>query len=74
MPNTGCLLLSLICLVLGVSFILFPRVLQEASRTLNRTLTVLDDRLIRYRYLMGLMLVVASYSLFRLSLLLSLSM
>ena len=70
MPNTGCLLLSLICLVLGVLFILFPRVLQEASRTLNRTLTVLDDRLIRYRYLMGLMFVVASYSLFRLSLLL----
>jgi len=54
MPNVGCLFLSLIALGVGVSFILFPNVLLEASRKLNRTLTVLDERLIRYRYVVGL--------------------
>ena len=73
MPNVGVLILSLLSLGLGVSFVLFPRALLEASRTLNRTLTVLDDQLIRYRYVMGLLLFAVSYGLFRLALLVPLS-
>jgi len=70
MPNVGCLFLSLIALGVGVSFILFPNVLLEASRKLNRTLTVLDERLIRYRYVVGLASFAVSYGLFRLAILL----
>ncbi|MBI2104715.1 MAG: hypothetical protein HYT90_03915 [Candidatus Omnitrophica bacterium] len=73
MPDIGCLFLSLVCLIVGASFILFPHALLGASRALNRTLTVLDDRLIRHRYVMGLLLFAVSYALFRLSLLIPLS-
>ncbi len=71
-PNLGCLVLSLLCLGVGVWLVLFPHNLLETSRTLNRTLTVLDEYLIRYRYVIGLILVVVSYGLFRLALLLML--
>ena len=67
MPDTGLLMVSLICLVAGVAFILYPHPLLNLSRALNRTLEVLDESLIRYRYVLGVLLAVVSYLLFRLA-------
>ena len=73
MPEASCLLLSLLCLVVAVILVLFPHGLLDLSRTLNRTLMVLDDQLVKHRYLLSVLLVAVSYGLFRLSLLISLS-
>lgn len=70
MPDTGCLFLSLLSVVVGAMFVLFPDALQRLGRTLNRTLATLDEQLMRYRYVLGLLLFVASYGLFRLALVL----
>ncbi|MBI4342222.1 MAG: hypothetical protein HY599_02515 [Candidatus Omnitrophica bacterium] len=69
MPDSGCLFLSLVCLVAAVMLVLFPRSVIQASRTLDRTLTVLDEHLVRHRYVFSVILFAVSYSLFRLSLL-----
>ena len=69
MPDSGLLLLSLVCLVAGVAFVLFPHPLLAISQALNRTLVSLDDKLIRRRYLCGALLFVVSYLCFRLALL-----
>ena len=68
MPDSGLLFLSLICVVAGVAFILFPHPLLNLSRALNRTLVTLDERLIHLRYLLGVLLFIASYLCFRLAL------
>ena len=73
MSQTGCLVLSLLFLVVAVAFILFPHGLLSLNRTLNRTLTVLDDRIVKHRYLVSLVLFAVSYMVFKLSLLISLS-
>ena len=73
MSQTGCLVLSLFFLVAAVAFILFPHGLLSLNRTLNRTLTVLDDRIVKHRYLVSLVLFAVSYMVFKLSLLISLS-
>ena len=69
MPDSGCLFLSLICLVSAVMLVLFPRSVISASRALDKTLAVLDEHLVRHRYIFSLILFAVSYSLFRLSLL-----
>ena len=69
MPDSGLLVLSLVCLAAGVGFVLFSHPLLSMSRALNRTLVSLDDRLIRHRYVCGALLFVASYLCFRLALL-----
>ena len=69
MPDSGILVVSLVCVVGGVSFILFPHPLVSLSQALNRTLVALDGQLIRYRYVLGVLLFVASYLFFRLALL-----
>ena len=68
MPDTGFLFLSTLCLMAAVSFILFPNPLLKLSTALNRTLVMLDQRLMRHRYLMGALLFVVSYLLFNLAL------
>ena len=73
MSQTGCLVLSLLFLVAAVAFILFPRGLLSLSRAMNRTLIVLDDQLVRHRYLVSLVLFAVSYMVFKLSLLILLS-
>jgi len=70
MPDTGCLLLSLLSVVGGAIFVLFPDALMKLSGALNRTITVLDQRLMGYRYILGVLLFLLSYGLFRLALLL----
>ena len=69
MPDSGLLFMSLFCLAAGVGFIMFPHSLLAISQVLNRTLVVLDERLIRYRYVCGLLLFLVSYLCFRLALL-----
>ena len=69
MPDSGLLLLSLLCLAAGVGFVLFPHPLLAISQAMNRTLTTLDERLIHYRYLCGIVLFIVSYLCFRLALL-----
>ena len=68
MPDTGFLLLSGICLLAGVGFVLFPDPLLRLSTALNRTLTVLDQKLVRFRYMVGVVLFGVSYMLFNLAL------
>ena len=72
MPDTGFLFLSLVSLVLAVVLFLHPQGLVRFSGALNRTLAILDERLIRYRYLVGLLAFAGSYAFFRLALLLPL--
>jgi len=50
--------------------VLFPKMVLSASHGLNRIVTTLDEPLLRYRYLVGVLLAVTSYAFFRLALLL----
>ena len=68
MPDTGMIVLSLLCVVVGVALILSPHFLLELSVRLNRTHGPLDQKLIRHRYIMGLFTFGASYAFFKLSL------
>ena len=70
MPDSGLLVLSGVCLATGVSFILFPDPLKRLSGVLDRTLVILDQSLMRHRYLIAVALFVTSYLFFRLALLL----
>lgn len=70
MPDSGMLALSLFSVVGGITFILFPGALLRFSSFLNRTIGVFDQRLMRYRYALGVLLFLLSYGLFRLALLL----
>lgn len=68
MPDTGCLLASVLSSVLAAMFVLFPHALLKLSDFMNRSLTVLDARLMRMRYGWAVVLFVLSYALFKLSL------
>ena len=70
MPDTGLLAVSAICLVAAVLCILFPEFLGKLGGALNRTVTSLDQQLLRHRYLFGILLFIVSYLFFRLALLL----
>ena len=70
MPDTGLLVLSMLSVGVGVLLVLSPNTLLLLSRTLNRTITTLDEALIRSRYLWALLLVLAGYGLFQLALML----
>ena len=67
MPDSGLLILCGICLIAGMGFFLFPNPLLKLSLSLNKTLAVLDQLLMRRRYLVGVMLFGASYLLFNLA-------
>ena len=68
MINPGWLFLSGVSIVAAVTLALFPRQLSALSAALNRTLTNLDDLLMRYRYLVAVLLFISSYLFFRLAL------
>ena len=70
MPDTGCLLLSVLSVTFGAIFILFPDALMKLNGVLNRTVEILDQRLMRYRYVLGVLLLLLSYGLFQVALLL----
>ena len=69
MPEPLILAISGLCLVSGATIILFPDAMVKLNGALNRPIIV-DPLLVRYRHLLGLMLFVVSYSVFRLALLL----
>ena len=68
MPDSGLLLLSGVSLIAGVGFFLFPNPLLKLSLSMNKTLAVLDQLLMRHRYLVGVVLFGTSYLLFNLAL------
>jgi len=64
------LILSLLGVVMGAMFFLFPNGLLRLSQALDRALVAMpDERLLRYRYVVGLLCFVAGYELFKLALL-----
>lgn len=70
MPDRGCLILSVVGLIMGTMFFLFPNGLLKLSKALNRALVAdPDEQLLRYRYLVGALCFVASYGVFKLALL-----
>ena len=69
MPEPTLILLSMAFVVVGAMFVLFPDPLLRLSQGLNRTLTVLDQKLMRHRYLVALIFFAVSYLLFNLALL-----
>ena len=69
MPDSGLLFLSLASVLLGTLLFLFPKALLSLSSTLNQTLAVLDEQMVRNRYIVGLLAFIASYAFFRLALL-----
>ena len=70
MPDSGFLVLSLLSIVLGTALFLSPQALLKASSLVNRTLVVLDEQLMRHRYVMGVLAFVASYAFFKIALML----
>ena len=68
MPDTGFLFFSLVSLMVGAVFILFPHPLSKLSTTLNKTLVLADDHIMRYRHVIGVLLMLVSYGLFKLAL------
>ena len=70
MPDRTCIILSLLGVVMGTMFILFPNRLLGWSKAVNRVLVATpDEALLRYRYLVGLLCFVAGYGFFKLALL-----
>ena len=72
MPDTGLLFVSLVCLMSGISFVLFPHALLQLNKALNRSLVVLDQHLMSYRYVVGFLLRLTGYGIFRLAVLMTL--
>ena len=70
MPDSGFLVLSLLSIVVGVMLFLAPQAIVKFGGLLNRSLAVLDDQLIRHRYVMGGLAFVASYAFFKIALML----
>jgi len=68
MPDSGFLFMSFVSLFVGVSLFLAPKALARASSALDRTLGVLDEQLIRNRYVFGLLAFAASYAFFKIAL------
>ena len=71
MPDSRLLLVSLLCVIIGGMFFLFPHGLSGLSQRLNTSHGTLDQRIIRCRYITGILAFVAGYGFFRLALLLS---
>ncbi len=69
MADSRLLLVSLLCVIIGGTLFLFPKGLAGLNQRLNTSLVLLDQWLIRYRYIIGVLAFVAGYGLFRLALL-----
>ena len=70
MPDTGFLFLSIVSVLVGAMLFLAPSVMVKMSQRLNQTLVVLDQGMLRYRYVVGALAFVASYAFFKIALLL----
>ena len=60
--------ISTISLVAGVLMFLEPRLVVKLNDALTRNLAALDQPMMRFRYLVGLLLMVSGYLFFRLAL------
>jgi hypothetical protein len=69
MPEPLILSISGLCLLAGAMVILFPNAVVRLNGALNRHIIV-DPVLVRYRHVLGVLLFVVSYGVFRLALLL----
>lgn len=70
MPDTGFLFLSMMSVLVGATLFLAPNVILKVGQQLNRTLVVLDQGLLRHRYVMGVLAFLAGYAFFKIALLL----
>ena len=70
MPDSRLLLVSFLCVIIGGTFFLFPKILTSLSQRLNTSHGTLDQWIIRCRYIIGVLAFVAGYGFFRLALLL----
>ena len=70
MLNRWCLIGSLVLLVGGVLVLFAPNALRKLNAVLTHRLLDMDEQLMRYRYVVGLLMLLVSYALVRLSLLL----
>ena len=70
MLNPLCGAFSAMFFVFGILFFLGPQVIRHLSGVLDRTLNTIDQQLMRHRYVLGLVMFLLSYSMFRLALLL----
>ena len=69
MLNPWCMVTSVTFLVVGVLFFLGPNVVKQLNVVLDRSIRVVDANVMKYRYLIGLVLLLLSYAMFRLALL-----
>ena len=70
MPDTGFLFLSLASVLLATLLVLSPNTVVKLSSALNRTLAAVDGPLLRYRYVVAILVFAASYAFFQIALLL----
>jgi len=70
MPDSGFLSLSVISVCVGAMLFLAPDLIVKMSHGLNKTLGVLDQKLLRHRYVAGVLAFVAGYAFFKLALVL----
>jgi len=70
MSDSGMLFLSLTSIVVGGALFLSPKFLLALSSRLNISRGTVDQWVVRYRYIAGVLAFVAGYGFFRLALLL----
>lgn len=70
MPDSGFLFLSVMSVCVGAMLFLAPDGILKTSQWLNKTVALVDQKLLRHRYVAGLLAFGASYAFFKLALLL----
>jgi len=70
MPDSGFLFLSAMSVCVGAMLFLAPDCILKTSQWLNKTLVLVDQNLLRHRYVAGLLAFGAGYAFFKLALLL----
>ncbi len=68
MTNPWWTALSAVALVGGVLIILAPKFVVSMNRSLNKALLSADDRIMRNRHVIGVLLLIVAYLCFRLAL------
>jgi hypothetical protein len=71
MANRWCLLVAAGCVLFGLLCFFAPKTLHRINQAMNRTFTAVDEQLMRSRYVMGGLLLIAAACFFYLARLLS---
>lgn len=61
------MMLSGLCLAAGVLLVLFPKTVAQLNTAMDRTVRSVDGFVMRYRHLIGTLLLVAGYLFFRMA-------